>query len=149
MITIKELMSDQLYTLKLTNTIYEARELMLNKQIRHIPILDDSGNFVGLLTKRDILAVSVSVLADIDIKERDELENGIPIGEIMQTDVVIAQEDSNLIDAARFMLEQKHGCLPIFRTNQLVGVLTESDFVKLSLRLMEKMAEKVKSEPSK
>jgi CBS domain-containing protein len=39
------------------------------------------------------------------------------------------------------MLEQKHGCLPILRGHKLVGILTEADFVKLALHLMEKMAE--------
>ncbi len=62
MITIKELMSNELYTLKSTNTVHQARQLMLSKQIRHVPIVDDEGKFVGLLTKRDVLAVSVSAL---------------------------------------------------------------------------------------
>jgi CBS domain-containing protein len=141
MITVKELMSRELHTLKPTDTIHQARELMVKKHIRHIPILDTQGRFVGLLTKRDVLAISVSALADIDAAERDELEAGIPIGEVMVTDIVVAEEDTNLLEAARFMLEQKHGCLPVLRGRQLVGILTEADFVKLALYLMEKMAE--------
>jgi CBS domain-containing protein len=136
MITVKELMMDQLYTLKPTNTVHQARDLMLDKQIRHIPIVDNSGKFIGLLTKRDILAASISSLAEIDNKERDELEDGIPISEIMITDVVVAQEDTNLLDAAQHLLGQKHGCLPIFRDDKLVGILTESDFVSLAIHLM-------------
>ncbi len=73
--------------------------------------------------------------------ERIELETSIPIGEVMVTDVVVAQEDANLLEAARHMLKQKHGCLPIFNGDQLVGILTEADFVKLAIHLMEKMVE--------
>ncbi len=138
MITVKQVMNCQLYTLKPTDTVHQARELMLNKKIRHVPIVEN-GEFVGLLTKRDILAVSVSALAEIDTTERDELEAGIPIAEVMVTDVVVAEEEANLLEAAQFMLEQKQGCLPIFRDNQLVGILTETDFVKLAIYLMKKM----------
>lgn len=141
MVTIKDLMSDELYTLKYTETLQKASELMVNKQIRHIPIVNEHEEFVGLLTKRDVLAVSVSALADIDVAERLELESTIPISEVMITEVVVAQEDTNLMEAAQFMLMQKHGCLPIFRGNKLIGILTEADFVKLALHLLEKMAE--------
>ncbi len=140
MITVTELMMDQLYTLKPTNTVHQARDLMLDKQIRHIPIVDNSGKFIGLLTKRDILAASISSLAEINNTEREELEDGIPIAEIMITDVVVAQEDASLLNAAQHLLDQKHGCLPIFRGDKLVGILTESDFVRLAVHLMKNSA---------
>ncbi|MCK5876402.1 MAG: CBS domain-containing protein [Candidatus Marithrix sp.] len=139
MITVKDLMSSELYTLKPTDTIQHARELMLEKRIRHIPIVEEDGKFVGLLTKQDILAISVSALADIDVNERDELESNVPISEVMISEVVIAEENTNLIKAANFMLQQKHGCLPVFKDEKLIGILTESDFVKLSLYLMKKL----------
>ncbi|MBE9562251.1 MAG: CBS domain-containing protein, partial [Proteobacteria bacterium] len=88
MITVKDLMSRELHTLKPTDTIQQARELMLDKRIRHIPIIEKDGKFVGLLTKQDVLAVSVSALADIDIKERNELESHVPINEVMISEVV-------------------------------------------------------------
>ncbi len=141
MITVKDLMSDELYTLKPTNTIHHARELMLEKRIRHIPIVDDNNKFVGLLTKQVILAVSVSALAGIDVQERNELESYVQISEVMLTDVVVAEENTNLSKAAKFLLEQKHGCLPIFKDGTIIGILTESDFVRLAFYLMEKMDE--------
>ncbi|HHB92829.1 MAG TPA: CBS domain-containing protein [Thioploca sp.] len=141
MITVKDLMSSELYTLKPTNTIHQARELMLKNRIRHIPIIDDDGKFLGLLTKQVILAVSVSALADIDTQERDELESHVPISEVMITDVVVAEENTNLSKAAKFLLEQQHGCLPIFKNGKIIGILTESDFVRLAFYLMQKMDE--------
>ncbi|MDM8567829.1 CBS domain-containing protein [Candidatus Halobeggiatoa sp. HSG11] len=141
MLTVKDLMSRELHTLKPTDTIQQARELMLEKRIRHVPIIDEDSKFVGLLTKRDVLAISVSALADIDIKERNELESHVPISEVMISEVVIAQENTALIKAANFMLQQKHGCLPVFKDEKLIGILTESDFVRLSLYLMKKTSE--------
>lgn len=142
MITIKELMRRDLYTLSPQDTLQTARELMVNKHIRHVPILDENENFVGLLTKHDVLSVSVSTLADIDKSERDELESGIPISQVMTLDIVGANEDTDLLEAAKYMLNQKHGCLPIFREKKLVGMLTEADFVRLAAHLLERLAEK-------
>lgn len=140
MITVKELMDDRVYSLRPTDTVYDARRLMVEKRVRHVPILELNGQFVGLITKHDILALSVSDLADIDPNERAEIESNIPLSEVMIKDVVVAEEQTNLLEAARFLLEQKHGCLPIFHQGELSGILTESDFVKLAVYLMEKMA---------
>ncbi len=140
MITVKELMCERVYTLRPTDTVHDARCLMVEKHVRHVPIVDVAGKFVGLITKHDILALSVSDLADIDISERAEIESSIPLAEVMITDVVVAEEDTNLLEAARFLLEQKHGCLPIFNQGELTGMLTDTDFVRLAVYLMEKMA---------
>jgi CBS domain-containing protein len=140
MITVQELMSDTLHTLSTHDTIHTARELMLEKRIRHVPIVDNRGNLVGLLTKHDVLAVSISTLAEVENTVRDELEEGIPIGEVMITDLMVGYPTTSLREAAQFMLEQKHGCLPILSTDQkLVGILTEADFVKLALHLIERL----------
>ncbi|MCK5718420.1 MAG: CBS domain-containing protein [Thiomargarita sp.] len=147
MITVKDLMCSELHTLRPKDTIHKAKQLMLDKQIRHIPILDEDNHFLGLVTKRDILAVSISILADIDISERDELEEGIPVCEIMTTDVIIVKEDTPLGEAARSLLKQKFGCLPVLQDDILIGILTEADFVKLAVYLLEKLEqfEKYKS----
>lgn len=142
MITVQELMSDSLYTLSAQDTVHTARALMLEQRIRHVPIVDDVGNLVGLLTKHDVLAVSISTLAEVENAVRDELEEGIPISEVMITDLMVGYLTTSLREAARFMLEQKHGCLPILSADQkLAGILTEADFVKLALHLMEKFDE--------
>lgn len=136
--TVQELMSHTLYTLKAHDTVHTARELMLEKRIRHVPIVDDAGNLVGLLTKHDVLEVSISTLAEVENEVRDELEEGIPISEVMMTDLMVGYLDTSLREAAQFMLEQKHGCLPILSADQkLAGILTEADFVRLALFYME------------
>lgn len=136
--TVQELMSDMLYTLKAHDTVHAARELMLEKRIRHVPIVDDADNLVGLLTKHDVLEVSISTLAEVENDVRDELEEGIPISEVMMTDLMVGYLDTSLREAAQFMLEQKHGCLPILSADQkLAGILTEADFVRLALFYIE------------
>jgi CBS domain-containing protein len=138
MITVKDLMCTDVQTLKPTDSIHEARQLMLEQHVRHVPIVEN-GKFVGLLTKHDILAVSVSSLAEIDSAQQDELDSAIPISEVMMTDVIIADADASLLEAANVMLTQQHGCLPVVRNEKLLGILTEADFVRLAIYLMERL----------
>ena len=130
-------MSTHLVTLNGSNTVREAREVMSRHHIRHLPIVDDANEFVGLLTQRDVLATTVSVLADVEEDEIDQLEDGIPIREVMTTEVVAVGRDMDARDAARHLLETKHGCLPVVDRGSLVGLVTESDFVALAIALLE------------
>lgn len=140
MITVTELMTTDLYTLYETDSVHQAREMMNEHHIRHILVVDANDLFVGLLTQRDLLAATVSSFADVSLAERDELESGIPLHEIMTREVTVAEEETSLLEAAEFLLDTKHGCLPIVANGYLRGILTEADFVKLAVNLMEKLA---------
>ena len=93
MFQVKNIMTKDVFTLNKLDSLSAAKDLMDLARIRHIPIVDDLGNFVGLLTHRDILAATISELAGIDRETKDEIESGIPIQEIMQTDVVTVTAD--------------------------------------------------------
>jgi CBS domain-containing protein len=123
-------MTKDVFTLNRRESLSAAKDLMDLARIRHIPIVDDSGRFSGLLTHRDILAATISELAGIDRETQDEIEAGIPVGEIMQTDVVT-------VEAARLLLEEKYGCLPVICGGKLCGIITEADFLRLTIDLMD------------
>lgn len=137
MFQVKDIMTKDVFTLNQTDSLSAAKDLMDLARIRHIPIVDDEGNFAGLLTHRDILAATISELADIDIETKNEIEAGIPIHEIMQTDVCTATVNMPLKKAATLLLEEKYGCLPVVRNRKLCGIVTEADFLRLTIDLME------------
>lgn len=137
MFQVKNIMTKDVFTLNQNDSLSAAKDLMDLARIRHIPIVDNLGNFVGLLTHRDILAATISELAGIDRETKDEIERGIPIREIMQTDVVTVSADLSLKEAARLLLEEKYGCLPVVCAGRLCGIITEADFLRLTIELME------------
>ena len=63
---VSELMVDTVFTLQPSDNLNDARTLMKLAKIRNTPVTDDEGNFVGLITNRDLLACTISKLADID-----------------------------------------------------------------------------------
>lgn len=137
MLIASDLMSDRLISLRDDDSLYLARQTMDMARIRHIPVVDANGMFVGLITNRDMLAAMVSKLAEIDDAAQDELFSGIPIHEVMRKDVTFISPDLPLRKAAELLLDHKYGCLPVVAKNKLVGILTESDFLRLTISLMD------------
>ncbi|KAF5031553.1 Inosine-5'-monophosphate dehydrogenase [anaerobic digester metagenome] len=137
MLTTRDLMTEDLIALRDSDSLLEAQKAMEQARIRHLPIIDAAGAFVGLLTHRDLLAASVSRLADIDQATQEEIYAAIPIHEVMRADVAMASPELPLRQAAEVLLTQKYGCLPVVESGKLVGILTASDFIRLSLDLMD------------
>jgi CBS domain-containing membrane protein len=142
MLKVKDVMTSDVFVLYASDTLELARSLMQIKHIRHVPIVDGRGHFVGLLTHRDLLSLTVSKLADIDRREQDELDRHIPIRGVMKTDVVTASPESDLQTAIGVLLENKYGCLPVVSGKKLVGIVTEADFLKLTYDLLKDAEEK-------
>lgn len=139
MLTVADLMTSDVHTLQEEDTLQTARGLMTSRRIRHIPIVNAEGEFLGLLTHRDLLSATISQLAEIDPETQDEIDAGIPIREIMRTDVKHTAPDIPLRTAAETLLNHKYGCLPVLRDAKLMGILTESDFLKLTISLMDSL----------
>jgi CBS domain-containing membrane protein len=137
MLTVGDLMTTQLFTLLETDTLYTAKQIMEMARVRHVPIVDAKDAFIGLITHRDMLALAVSKLSDIDSSTQDELDAGLPLREIMRTDVAVVPSSALLRDAAQMLLEHKYGCLPVVDSGRLVGIITEADFLRLTISLMD------------
>lgn len=137
MMHVHDIMTTALFTLSPDNTLKDARALMAEARIRHIPIIDEHGYLCGLVTHRDVLNASVSRLADADGSEQEAIDVAIPLHAIMHTDIVTVPNATLLRDAAEILLEHKIGCLPVMQSDKLVGILTEADFLKMTIRLLD------------
>ena len=142
MLIVRDLMTTQLFTLLESDSLYTAKQIMEMARVRHVPIVDAKDNFIGLITHRDMLSVAVSKLSDIDPSTQDELDAGIPLREIMRMDVARVSSDTQLRDAAQMLLDHKYGCLPVVDNGKLVGIITEADFLRLTISLMDALGER-------
>jgi CBS domain-containing membrane protein len=133
---VSEIMTTKLITLEPLESLKTARMTMAGSRIRHLPIVTGDRMFVGLLSQRDILTASISKFADLDPEVRDQIESGIPIAEVMTSEVVTVSPKTPLPQAGKLLLQHKFGCLPVLEGGRLQGILTEADFIKLALRLL-------------
>jgi len=138
MLRIKDIMTTEVFVLHSTQTLELVRSLMRIKHVRHVPIVEQDNTFVGLMTHRDLLAQTISHLADVDDNEQEYLDRHIHIMNIMKTDVITAEPDMDVCEAISMLLEHKYGCLPVVSDGKLVGIVTEADFLKLTQELLRK-----------
>lgn len=113
--TIGRVMKTDLYTLNEQEPIGLAKAIMEWKQVRHLPIEDDHGNLKGLVTRTNLEAA-----AEVDDHEA--------VSTIMTSELITATQQTTLEEAANLMKQQKIGCMPVMREEQLIGLLTDSDF---------------------
>ncbi len=138
--TISELMTTKLLTIGHDKTMKNVHDLITRKGIRHIPIVDASNSvMVGLVTHKNMISKVVSLLTLHGPDRLVEQEMKTSVMDIAVTDFQKINQNQSLKDAAEFFLNNKHGCLPVFDDDDhLVGMLSSSDFVKLSLSLLSK-----------
>jgi len=147
MLLVRDVMTEKLITLRPSDSLKTAREIMQKARIRHLPILSAHGTFVGLLSQRDLLKATVSYFADVQADVREQIEAGIPVSEVMSADLLTIPPDMPLGQAGELLLAHKIGCLPVLEHGQLRGILTESDFVKICLSFLEKLQEEPEKKP--
>ena len=136
MITIEEFMTAKPYTLRETDSINDARQIMTEKHIRHIPVTDDEDRLLGLVTQRDVLAATDPSVA-LGIEDATRTGKDIKLADVMMKNVAVIHSYDSLRRAAIYMQSHKYGCLPVISEDRLIGIITDSDFVSIAINLLE------------
>jgi CBS domain-containing protein len=137
MLTVAEIMTREPYTLGPDDNLADARQLMTEHHIRHIPIVSPDGSLIGVITQRDVLAAGGSKL--ITKGEEDSKERYVALSSIMTTPVQSVDEQAGLRGTAMHLQKNKLGCLPVLREDKVVGIITDSDFIAIAINLMEQL----------
>lgn len=137
MFTIEAIMSTDLITVAPSATLAEARTLMHDNKIHHIPVLDGD-KLVGLVTLTNVLAATDSFLRD----QKNRIHaNEILIEDAMVTDVATVDINASLRQAALFLEKHAIGCLPVMEDDKIIGIITDTDFVAVAINLLEQIEE--------
>jgi len=137
MFSIEAIMSTNLITVSPSATLAEARTLMHENRIHHLPVLEGD-KLIGLISLTNVLAATDSFLRDDGSRiHADE----IGISDAMVTDVATVDVSASLRHAALFLEKHKIGCLPVMDNHELVGIITDTDFVAVAINLLEQLEE--------
>ena len=128
---VSDLMTQGVFAVGIEDDLETVTNLMDDRNIRHAPVVDAVGNLVGLVTQRDLLRTGLGGQGQLPPETERQARLHVHVGEIMVPDVVTARPDQDIRDAARIMLDNKFGCLPVVEGQRLIGIVTESDFVRL------------------
>jgi CBS domain-containing membrane protein len=132
-LTVGEVMIRKLITMKPEDDLATLRQRMSEGHIRHIPVVDDRYTLIGLVSHRDLLRATLIQRPGISSYVEDSILAELQLQDIMITELEVTTAESDLRDAARLMLKEKYGCLPVVEGDRLVGILTEADFLRVFL----------------
>lgn len=127
---VKDWMTTDLITITTETTLPEAAQLMKEKGIRRLPVVDE-GRLVGIVTWGDIREASPSDSTSLSKYELYYLLDKVVVGLIMTRSPIIVRPLTPISGAAQLMLANKIGSLPVVDHNRLVGIITESDIFRM------------------
>jgi CBS domain-containing protein len=134
--TVQEIMSTDVFTVHPDDLVDVASSVMQWKHVRHVPVQDDQGALVGLLSHRSLLAT------------RDAAPGGSrAVRDVMTTTVFTAAPTDPCVDALVRLREHAVGCLPVVQAGRLVGMVSERDFLPFAEQWLSRPADQPGDHP--
>jgi predicted transcriptional regulator/gamma-glutamyl:cysteine ligase YbdK (ATP-grasp superfamily) len=127
--TVGQFMTTDLFTVRPDDLVDLAASVMDWQHIRHVPVEDDEGRLVGLVSHRDLLRLLS--------REGQKTGGAVSVRDIMKADPVTVSPATPTLEAVELMRTRGVGCLPVVEVGTLVGIVTAYDFLAASARLFE------------
>jgi CBS domain-containing protein len=127
----RDLMTRELLTIAPDDPLVSLEEQMEKFRFRHVPVVDGN-KLVGLITQSDLFHASSSYLSET-AKQRNEIIHKLPAKRIMRTEPVTVRPSEPLASVAALMWKTRSDCVLVTdQDSNLLGILTQSDFVRLA-----------------
>ena len=136
---VEQYMTTDVFTVREEEAVDLVANLMIWEHIRHVPVEDADHNLVGMVSYRALIKLIASGRLSAQ-------EVPIPVSEIMATDLITCGPKTRSLDAIRIMRDHGVGALPVVKEGQLVGVVTQHDFITVARRLLEDRLERIEAE---
>ncbi|MEK6569446.1 MAG: CBS domain-containing protein [candidate division NC10 bacterium] len=133
MVQLSEIMNRDLVTVDKQASLRRARRILDQHRIRHLLVVDGK-RLVGIVTDRDLRQAAPSSKSPLTISERQEFMDELKVLEVMSRKLITASPTTTIREAARVMVREKIGCLPVVDGNQLVGIVTQADLLEMLVR---------------
>ena len=136
--TARDLMTPNPVTVSPRATIAEVWDLMRELEIRHVPVVED-GALVGMLSDRDLARLDVARLLTAEGADALRRELATPVIEVMSSDVIFVELETELSDVVGLLIEHRVGAIPVVRpdTRDVVGIVSYVDVLRAVQDLLE------------
>jgi len=129
-------MTQPVKTVGPTNPLREVIQLMEANRIRHVAVVEESGRLLGLISHRDVLRSQEGSLSGALSSEQAHMNRWIEARWVMTKDVRTVHRETPALEAALILRSNAYGCVPVVEDGQLVGILTDSDFVEYAIQAL-------------
>ena len=127
---VRDFMTKNPYYTNPKEQIYNVKSMMDREKFSKVPVLDDSGKLVGVVTKTDLKKAMPSEATTLDIYELSYLLSKITVDKVMKKDPITVQKDATIEEAAKIMSEKGLSSLVVMDGEVLTGILSKSDLFK-------------------
>jgi len=128
---VRDVMSRDVHTVKRNDELAIADALMKQARVRHLPVLDEDGEVCAVVSQRDLFRGALLRALGYGARAEELMLKQVPVKDAMSSEIHTTTPDTPVADAARVMIERRIGCLPVVENGRLVGIVTETDFVRL------------------
>ncbi len=133
---VRELMTSKPVVIAPEMPVPDALSLMRGRKIHQLPVVDNKGKLVGIVTEQDLLHASASSVSTLSVWELPTLLSKITVAMVMVKNVATINEDTPVEEAARVMADMGIGCLPVMGKDAMVGLVTKSDLFRAFMELL-------------
>lgn len=129
---VEEFMSTDLFTVQKEDLLEMLAEMMEWKNFRAIPVEDDKGRLVGLVSQRQVLRYYT----------KDQSRNGkrkALVKDIMIAHPITIEPEASIQEAIRLLEKHHVGCLPVVKDKKLLGIITDTNFMQISSSLIKRL----------
>ena len=133
MTQLSEIMNRDMVTVDKHTSLRMARRILDQYRIRHLLVVEGK-RLVGIVTDRDLRQAAPSSKSPLTLSERQEFMDELKVLEVMSRKLITASSTTTIREAAKVMVSEKIGCLPVVDGNQLVGIVTQADLLEMLVR---------------
>jgi acetoin utilization protein AcuB len=132
---VKDVMTRDVATLTPEQTLRDAINLLRSKRIRHLPVVEGQ-KLVGIVTDRDVKRAAPSVLTGVGNEAFDTSLLTIKVAQVMTREPITVLDRASLKSAVEIFINTKVGALPVVDDGRLVGILADSDILRVAYNLL-------------
>ncbi len=133
---VHELMIKDVVTVTPDLSLNEAMDLMRQKKIRHLPVVDTAGQLVGIISDKVLSSALPMSTTPLTGREMTYVLSRLRIQDVMVSQVITVSEDTPLEEAAAILSDNKISSLPVMHNGKLIGIITDTDIFRLFTGLL-------------
>ncbi len=131
---IKNLMTTNVITLKLSDTLYTAEKRLKSNHIRHIPVIDNE-KLIGLISLSDLKRISFIDAYNKEGTVDTAIYNMLSIEDLMIKNPVTVTPDTTILEVSKLLANKEFHSLPVVENEKLVGIITTTDLLHFFIDL--------------
>jgi len=126
---IKEIMQEKLHTISPDERVIHARRIMIDENVARLPVINQ-GKLVGIISDTEITFALASVKRSIPLGRQKHALDELQVKDVMKTPVIWIESGMTVSEAAKVMIKNNIGALPLIENNKIIGIITRTDLIK-------------------